>query len=53
MKINKKQLFSQQTILEEIGEKGQQKLEDAKVLIVGCEGLGSTTAVYLASSGIG
>ena len=32
---------------------GQQKLQEAKILVVGCGGLGSPIAVYLAASGIG
>lgn len=53
MDINKKDLFKRQITLSETGEVGQQKLQDAKVLVVGCGGLGSPIAVYLASSGIG
>ncbi|MDY0780378.1 HesA/MoeB/ThiF family protein [Tenacibaculum sp. IB213877] len=53
MKITKQQLFKRQTTLSEIGEEGQQRLQNAKVLIVGCGGLGSPVAVYLASSGVG
>jgi adenylyltransferase/sulfurtransferase len=47
------EFFKRQTTLSEIGLAGQQKLQDAKVLVVGCGGLGSPIAVYLASSGIG
>lgn len=53
MEINTSELFKRQITLSEIGEVGQQKLQDAKVLVVGCGGLGSPIAVYLASSGIG
>ena len=52
-KVSKEDLFKRQITLSEIGEEGQQKLQKAKVLIVGCGGLGSPIAVYLASSGIG
>ena len=52
-KIKKEDIFKRQTTLSEIGEVGQQKLQNAKVLVVGCGGLGSPVAVYLASSGIG
>lgn len=53
MKTDKNQLFKRQITLSEIGEIGQQKLQNASVLVVGCGGLGSPIAVYLASSGIG
>ncbi|PHQ57151.1 MAG: molybdopterin biosynthesis protein MoeB [Lutibacter sp.] len=53
MKITKRQLFQRQTTLTEIGEKGQQLLQKSKVLVIGCGGLGSPVAVYLAASGIG
>ena len=53
MKPTKDQLFKRQITLSEIGEAGQQKLQNAKVLVVGCGGLGSPIAVFLASSGIG
>ncbi|OIQ40928.1 MAG: molybdopterin biosynthesis protein MoeB [Bacteroidetes bacterium MedPE-SWsnd-G1] len=53
MKISKNQIFQRQTTLQEVGEQGQQKLQDAKVAVVGCGGLGSVAAVYLAASGIG
>lgn len=53
MKITPKQLYKRQTTLTEIGEEGQEKLLQSKVVIVGCGGLGSITAVYLAASGIG
>ncbi|OGS39577.1 MAG: adenylyltransferase [Elusimicrobia bacterium RIFOXYD2_FULL_34_30] len=45
--------YSRQIILPEIGGKGQEKLLKAKVLIIGCGGLGSPCAFYLAAAGIG
>ncbi|VAY02488.1 Sulfur carrier protein ThiS adenylyltransferase [Arsenophonus endosymbiont of Aleurodicus dispersus] len=45
--------YSRQLLLEEIGNKGQQKLILSKVLIVGLGGLGSPAALYLAAAGIG
>ena len=52
-KVTKSQLFKRQITLSEIGEEGQQKLQNASVLIVGCGGLGSPIVVQLAASGIG
>ena len=45
--------YSRQIILPNIGGKGQEKLLNAKVLIIGAGGLGSPCALYLASAGIG
>ncbi|WP_397445331.1 ThiF family adenylyltransferase [Polaribacter sp. R77954] len=53
MKPKKNQLFKRQITLSEIGAVGQQKLQNASVLVVGCGGLGGPIAVYLAASGIG
>jgi len=36
-----------------IGEKGQKKLKDAKVLIAGVGGLGSVVSIYLTAAGVG
>ncbi|RPD97488.1 HesA/MoeB/ThiF family protein [Aureibaculum marinum] len=53
MNISSKQLFIRQTTLSEVGEKGQLKLQQTRVLIVGCGGLGNSVATSLAASGIG
>jgi molybdopterin/thiamine biosynthesis adenylyltransferase/rhodanese-related sulfurtransferase len=45
--------YSRQTLIPEIGQAGQRKLLDAKVLLIGAGGLGSPVALYLAASGIG
>ena len=45
--------YSRHLLMPEVGEEGQLKLLDAKVLLIGAGGLGSPAAVYLAAAGIG
>ncbi len=48
-----RQRYSRHFLLPEIGEEGQQKLLDGKVLLLGAGGLGAPTALYLAAAGVG
>ena len=45
--------FSRHILLQDVGIEGQEKLMDARVLIIGAGGLGSPVSLYLAAAGIG
>lgn len=45
--------YSRHFVLPEVGEAGQQKISDGKVLVIGAGGLGSPALSYLAAAGVG
>ena len=47
------EFFNRQTIMKEIGAKGQRRLLEAKVAVVGAGGLGTVSSLYLALAGVG
>ena len=55
MKFSEQQIhrYSRQMILPGIGGKGQRKLAEARLFIMGAGGLGSPAAMYLAAAGVG
>ncbi|MEK6869348.1 MAG: molybdopterin-synthase adenylyltransferase MoeB [Nanoarchaeota archaeon] len=54
-KLSKQELnrYSRHLVLPEVGIKGQEKIKQGKVLVVGAGGLGSPALMYLAAAGVG
>jgi molybdopterin-synthase adenylyltransferase len=53
MSLEERERYSRQILFAPIGEKGQSKIQDARVCVVGCGALGSFQAEALARAGVG
>jgi molybdopterin/thiamine biosynthesis adenylyltransferase len=53
MNLDQQRRYARQTMLNEVGDAGQEKLLAARVLVIGAGGLGSALLTYLAAAGVG
>ena len=50
---DKRRRYSRHLLIPEVGEAGQTKLLDSRMLLIGAGGLGSPASLYLAAAGVG